>query len=142
MTTRLNGRILVAEDNKVLGDVLRFNLERSGFQVTLARSGDAAAKLVADETYDLLITDVEMPGMSGVDLCRFVRVDIGNSDLPLVICSARGLELDEQVLKAKYAVAEIIFKPFSVRDLVALASRLLSPADAPKTQPFPFPVTK
>ena len=142
MTTRLNGRILVAEDTKVLGDVLRFNLERSGFEVTLARSGDAAAKLVADETYDLLITDIEMPGMSGVELCRFVRDDIGNSDLPIVICSARGLELDEQMLKAKYAVAEIIFKPFSVRDLVALASRLLSPADAPKTQPFPFPVAK
>jgi DNA-binding response OmpR family regulator len=142
MTTRLNGRILVAEDNKVLGDVLRFNLERSGFQVTLARSGDAAAKLVANETYDLLITDVEMPGMSGVDLCRFVRVDIGNSDLPIAICSARGLELDDQALKAKYGVAEIIFKPFSVRDLVALASRLLSPADAPKTQPFPFPIGK
>lgn len=142
MSTRLNGRILVAEDNKVLGDVLRFNLERSGFQVTLARSGDAAAKLLAGETFDLVITDVEMPGMSGVDLCRFVRDELGNSDLPIAICSARGLELNDQALKEKYGVAEIIFKPFSVRDLVALASRLLSPANAPKTQPFPFPIGK
>jgi len=142
MSKRSLGRILVAEDNKVLGDVLRFNLEPSGFEVTLARSGDAAAKLLSDGTYDLLITDVEIPGMSGVDLCRFVRDELGNSDLPIAICSARGLELDDQALKAKYAVAEIVFKPFSVRDLVALASRLLSPADAPKTQPFPFPIAK
>jgi len=142
MTNRSNDRILVAEDNKVLGDVLRFNLERSGFQVTLARSGTAAAKLLADETYDLLITDIEMPGMSGLDLCRFVRDELGDTDLPIAICSARGLELDSQDLKTKYGVAEIIFKPFSVRDLVALASRLLSSADAPKTQPFPFLIAK
>jgi DNA-binding response OmpR family regulator len=119
-------KVLVAEDNKVLGDVLRFNLERGGFQVTVARSGDIAAKLLASETYELLITDIEMPGMSGLDLCQLIRFELGNDALPIAICSARGLEIDEGEVRAKYGVAEIIFKPFSVRELVALAYRLLN----------------
>jgi DNA-binding response OmpR family regulator len=127
MSTSVNGKILVAEDNKVLGDVLRFNLERSGFHVTLARTGDAAAKLLAGERYDLMFTDIEMPGMNGVDLCRYLRFELGNSELPVAICSARGLEVDAQEMRTKYGVSEIIFKPFSMRELVALASRLLKP---------------
>lgn len=136
MAESVNGRILVAEDNKVLGDVLRFNLERSGFHVTLARTGDAAAKLLAGESYDLMFTDIEMPGMNGVDLCRYLRFELGNSDLPVAICSARGLEVDEQEMRTKYGVSEIIFKPFSMRELVALASRLLNPPAATEKQPL------
>jgi len=136
MAESVNGRILVAEDNKVLGDVLRFNLERSGFDVTLARTGDAAAKLLAGESYDLMFTDIEMPGMNGVDLCRYLRFELGNSDLPVAICSARGLEVDEQEMRTKYGVSEIIFKPFSMRELVALASRLLNPPAATEKQPL------
>ncbi|MBU6238808.1 MAG: response regulator [Planctomycetes bacterium] len=136
MAESVNGRILVAEDNKVLGDVLRFNLERSGFHVTLARTGDAAAKLLAGESYDLMFTDIEMPGMNGVDLCRYLRFELGNSDLPVAICSARGLEVDEQEMRTKYGVAEIIFKPFSMRELVALASRLLNSSAATDKQPL------
>jgi DNA-binding response OmpR family regulator len=132
----VNGRILVAEDNKVLGDVLRFNLERSGFHVTLARTGDAAATLLAGESYDLMFTDIEMPGMNGVDLCRYLRFELGNSDLPVAICSARGLEVDEQEMRTKYGVSEIIFKPFSMRELVALASRLLNSSAATDKQPL------
>jgi DNA-binding response OmpR family regulator len=136
MAESVNGRILVAEDNKVLGDVLRFNLERSGFHVTLARTGDAAAKLLAGESYDLMFTDIEMPGMNGVDLCRYLRFELGNSDLPVAICSARGLEVDEQEMRTKYGVSEIIFKPFSMRELVALASRLLNSSAATDKQPL------
>ena len=136
MAESVNGRILVAEDNKVLGDVLRFNLERSGFHVTLARTGDAAAKLLAGESYDLMFTDIEMPGMNGVDLCRYLRFELGNSDLPVAICSARGLEVDEQEMRTKYGVSEIIFKPFSMRELVALASRLLKSSAATDKQPL------
>ncbi len=136
MAESVNGRILVAEDNKVLGDVLRFNLERSGFHVTLARTGDAAAKLLAGESYDLMFTDIEMPGMNGVDLCRYLRFELGNSDLPVAICSARGLEVDEQEMRTKYGVSEIIFKPFSMRELVALASRLLNSSAATEKQPL------
>ena len=135
MAESVNGRILVAEDNKVLGDVLRFNLERNGFHVTLARTGDAAARLLAGESYDLMFTDIEMPGMNGVDLCRYLRFELGNSDLPVAICSARGLEVDEEEMRTKYGVSEIIFKPFSMRELVALASRLLTPQAANDDQP-------
>jgi CheY-like chemotaxis protein len=120
-------KVLVAEDNKVLGDVLRFNLERAGFTVTLARSGDAAAKAVSQDSYDLLFTDIEMPGMNGLELCRFIREELGNTGLPIVICSARGLEIDERQIRDKYGVSELVFKPFSVRDLVATANRLLTP---------------
>ena len=136
MTAPAVGKILVAEDNKVLGDVLRFNLERNGYDVTLARTGDAAAKLLAGESYDLMFTDIEMPGMNGVDLCRYLRFELGNSDLPVAICSARGLEIDEQEMRTRYGVSAIIFKPFSMRELVALAGRLLTSQATSENQPF------
>ena len=126
MSENTKRSVLIAEDNKVLGDVLRFNLERGGFQVTLARSGDAAAKLFSADTYDLLITDVQMPGLSGLELCEWIRCELGNTSLPIIICSARGFELNEAELRHKYGLVELIFKPFSVRDVIAKANRLLS----------------
>ena len=58
-------KVLIAEDNRVFGDVLKFNLERHGLDVTLMRTGDAAARALAEQSFDLLLTDIEMPGMRG-----------------------------------------------------------------------------
>ena len=117
--------VLVAEDNYVLGDILRFNLEANGFQVILARTGDAAARHVTSEPFDLLVTDVEMPGMSGIELCRLVREQPSSKSIPIIICSARGLELDMNALTNGYRISSIIFKPFSFRDLLSKIERYL-----------------
>ena len=124
-------KILIAEDNVVLGDVIRFNLERSGYAVTLARNGIEALRQVASQPYDILVTDYEMPGVNGEELCFQVRNVLKLQDLNLVMCSAKGLEIDREAFKAKYAVSEIVSKPFSIRDLLALLGKIEVKPNAP-----------
>ena len=67
--------ILIAEDDRVMSDVIRFNLERAGHQTTVARSGTEAWQMLQTQPFDLLITDYQMPGMTGEDVCRAIRRD-------------------------------------------------------------------
>ena len=118
-------RILIAEDNGVLSDVLRFNLERAGFEVTVADNGRAAVEQLAARRFDLLIADLQMPQLDGEGVCREARYTLALHDLPIVICSAKGLEVNAQRLSAAYNVSKIVFKPFSLREVVALAQSLV-----------------
>ncbi len=117
-------RVLIAEDNIVLGDVLRFNLQRRGWEVALARTGSEAQKLVADQSFDVLVTDYEMPGLNGEELCSHVRDSQKNSDIRIVMCSAKGFELNRELLKSRFQIEEILYKPFSIRDLTSLLEKL------------------
>jgi len=119
-------RILIAEDNSVLGDVIRFNLQRSGFDVTLARNGEEAFQEIALKNFDVLVTDYEMPGMNGEELCTRVRTELGNDDVHMVMCTAKGMGLDREGLKSKLRIEKILFKPFSIRDLTSLLQKLAS----------------
>jgi CheY-like chemotaxis protein len=117
-------RILVAEDNSVLADVLRFNLQRAGFAVTVATNGAIAINYLQQEPFDLLITDFQMPGVNGEQLCKVIRGELQLDQLPILMCSAKGLELDIGSLKSEYGVTQVISKPFSMREIVALAQKL------------------
>ena len=117
-------RILVAEDNRVLADVLRFNLQRAGFAVTVALNGSIAVTHLQQETFDLLITDFQMPGVNGEQLCQVIRKELQLDQLPILMCSAKGLELDIESLKAEFGVSQVISKPFSMREIVAIAQSL------------------
>lgn len=119
-------KILVAEDNVVLGDVIRFNLQRAGFDVTLARNGNDAIQLLESEPFRIMVTDYEMPGLDGEQICRRVRNDLKLHSLRIVMCSAKGLELDRESLKEKLSLDAILFKPFSIRELTSLLESLVS----------------
>ena len=121
--------VLVAEDNVVLGDVLRFNLQRCGFEVTLARTGDEALRLLASQPFDVLVTDYEMPGLNGEELCSQVRESLKIDSIRIVMCSAKGLELDRDELKSRFCIEEILYKPFSIRDLTSLLEGLWATCD-------------
>jgi CheY-like chemotaxis protein len=118
-------RVLVAEDNVVLGDVIRFNLQRSGFQVTLARNGIEALRVVESQPFDILVTDYEMPGMDGEELCRRVRNELNLTAIRIVMCSAKGLELDRDEIKTRLNIEDILFKPFSIRELTTMLESLV-----------------
>ena len=120
-------RVLVAEDNVVLGDVIRFNLQRSGFAVTLARNGEEALRLVASQPFDILVTDYEMPGIDGEELCKRVRNDLSLDAIRIVMCSAKGLELDRDELTNRLRLERFLYKPFSIRELTTLLDSLELP---------------
>ncbi|TWU20978.1 Alkaline phosphatase synthesis transcriptional regulatory protein PhoP [Novipirellula galeiformis] len=123
-------RILVAEDNRVLADVLRFNLERSGFKVTVAYDGDMAIENLESDSFDLLITDYQMPKVDGAELCRFVRQNPALDEFPIIMCSAKGMELSIEQLQDDWKIAKLVFKPFSVREIIAVVNELLAPSAA------------
>lgn len=127
-------RVLVAEDNVVLGDVLRFNLQRSGFAVTLARNGTEALRLAESQPFDILVTDYEMPGIDGEELCNRVRNELKLDAIRIVMCSAKGLELDREEIMARLSIEAILYKPFSIRELTTLLENLVRHASPRREQ--------
>ncbi len=117
-------RILVVEDNTVLAEVLRLNLHRAGFEVTVASNGALALKRLQEHGFELLITDFQMPGIDGGELCQRVRQELHMQELPILMCTAKGLEIQVDQLKSELGLSRIVFKPFSMRDIVRSAREL------------------
>jgi CheY-like chemotaxis protein len=113
--------VLVAEDDRVISDVVRFILERAGYRITVARNGTEAWGLLQSRHFDLLITDYRMPGMNGEELCLAVRTHLPESRLPIIFVSARGLELNVAQMKEELGIETLLFKPFSPRELIETA---------------------
>ncbi len=141
MTNRAQ-RVLVAEDNSMLAQVIKFNLERDGFEVTIATNGTIAVEYLKSEPFDLMITDYQMPGVDGGQLCQIVREELKLEKLPILMCTAKGLEISIDQLKANFGVTDVIFKPFSMRTIVGLARAVteLTPVDVPVVMPVDMPV--
>jgi len=121
-------RILIVEDDRDLADLIRYNLEREGFQVAAVHNGaDALARLRAAPP-DLVILDLMLPGMPGLELCKALRRDERLSRLPVLVISARGEETD-RVLGLELGADDYLTKPFSPRELVARVRALLRRAE-------------
>jgi len=129
---RSRKRILVAEDNIALATVIRFNLEKSGFEVCVAPNGSEAVELLGKQQFDMLITDYQMPSLGGEEFCRHIRESMQLMDLPIVMCSAKGYELDSEYLRSRWNVQKVIFKPFSLREIVQIVRSTTSQAILPK----------
>src|SRR6202166_3501714 len=109
------GHILVVDDEPQIRRVMRTALVAQGYEVSDARTGDAALDLIRSEKYDLVLLDVNMPGISGIQTCREIRL---GSDLPIIMVTVRGAERDK--VQALDAGADgYLTKPFSVSELLA-----------------------
>ena len=122
--------IIVAEDNPALAAVIRFNLQNSGYRVLVARNGLDAYQLITSESPDLLITDHQMPTMTGVELCSKLREDEAYQDLPILMLTAKALEIDKQQLLETFRVLQVFQKPFSPAAVVAAVDQYLNTANA------------
>lgn len=117
--------ILIAEDNAALGTVLKFNLERHGYKATLARNGAEALSLLSQLKVHLLISDQQMPVLSGVDLCRRMRLNPEHAETPIIMVTAKGLELDLEKLQRELGITAIFPKPFSPAAIVEKVNECL-----------------
>lgn len=132
---RSNGdtRILIAEDDFALANVVRFNLEQAGYRVCWAKNGQEALRELtsassvepAGGAFDLLITDKQMPTMCGVQLCQQVRKEPRFSSLPIIMLTAKSLELNDDVLGTLH-ISHLLPKPFSPRELCQLVEHCLA----------------
>jgi two-component system, OmpR family, alkaline phosphatase synthesis response regulator PhoP len=115
-------KILIAEDDGDLSDLLRYNLEREGFQVIPVRDGDLVIPNVRKFAPDLLILDLMLPGMDGLDVCRQLRQT--DRSLPILMLTARSEETD-RVVGLEIGADDYVTKPFSLRELIARIRVLL-----------------
>jgi two-component system OmpR family response regulator len=120
-------RILIADDDPHIREVVRFALEQAGFSTLEAADGLQAVQTVADEGPDLVVLDVMMPEMDGTEVCRRLRADF---EVPIVFLSSRDDEID-RVLGLELGGDDYITKPFSPRELVARVKAVLRRTSEP-----------
>lgn len=120
--------VLVSEDDSALRNVIRFCLEAAGFQVVACRDGQEALVQLDQQPVDMVVTDMQMPRMDGLELCQKLRADGRYSHLPVLMLTAKGLELDAERLRGELGLAEVMFKPFSPRELARSVARHLGEA--------------
>ena len=121
-------RILIAEDNVALSSVLRFSLEAAGFEVEVARNGRIAWEMFQESAFDLLITDQQMPEMTGTELCQKITEAHDAAPMPIVLLTAKGMELDLSELSKSLGISAAYPKPFSPAQIVEVVNGLLSAA--------------
>ncbi|HXC19410.1 MAG TPA: response regulator transcription factor [Acidimicrobiales bacterium] len=107
--------ILLVEDEESFVDALTIGLDREGFDVTIARDGQQAVARFAEEKFDIVLLDLMLPKMSGLDVCRQIRA---SSEVPIIIVSAKGEEVD-MVLMLEIGADDYVTKPYRLRELVA-----------------------
>ncbi len=117
-TSSMKPRVLIVEDETALVELLRYNLEQSGFRVSVAYDGEEALASVQDDVPDLILLDWMLPLMSGIEVCRQLRRQTSTANLPIIMLTARGEEGD-RVRGLDAGADDYVAKPFSPTELVA-----------------------
>lgn len=120
-------RVLVVEDEESFIDALTIGLEREGFDATIARDGQEALTTFYAGQFDVVLLDLMLPKLSGLDVCRSMRAA---SDVPIIIVSAKGEEVD-MVLMLEVGADDYVTKPYRLRELVARIRAVLRRREAP-----------
>ncbi|MEW2493453.1 response regulator transcription factor [Streptomyces nodosus] len=120
--------VVVAEDDADQAELVRRYLEHEGHEVTVAHDGRSALDLVRGRRPDLLVLDVMMPRLDGLDVCRVVRAEPGFAHLPVLMLTARSSE-DDLLLGLDLGADDYMTKPFSPRELMARIRSLLRRSD-------------
>lgn len=132
----INQRILAVDDEEHILELIQYNLRKNGFEVLTAVSGEGALKVLAQETVDLVLLDIMMDGMDGIEVLKQIRGDKELEDLPVILLTARGEEIDK-VIGLELGADDYIAKPFGVHELPARVKAVLRRsfrADRKKTE--------
>ncbi len=132
-------RILIVEDESQMRLGLKDNLELEGYEVSFADDGKSGLDIVLSETFDLIILDVMLPGMSGFDICKKARHE--GIETPIIMLTAKGEEIDK-VLGLEIGADDYITKPFSLRELLARIKAILRRSDFRQDAPLENEIIK
>lgn len=111
----MEAKILVVDDEKPIADILKFNLEKEGYDVVCAYDGDTAISLAESEKPDLILLDIMLPEKDGYEVCREIRK---TQNMPIIMLTAKDTEIDK-VLGLELGADDYVTKPFSNRELLA-----------------------
>lgn len=116
--------ILVVEDEAPLAELLKYNLEAAGYAVDVAMRGDDAETRLQERSFDLILLDWMLPGLSGIELCRRIRSRAETQTTPVIMLTARGEE-GERVRGLTTGADDYVVKPFSIPELAARIQAIL-----------------
>ena len=137
VTSRMSSRILVVEDEIDLAELVAFNLTQAGYTVVTASTGASALAEIRRARPDLVVLDVMLPDITGLEVCRRLRREQGTERLPVLMLTAKGEEVD-RVVGFEVGADDYVVKPFSPRELVlrvdAIMRRAIEPVDADARQ--------
>ena len=108
----MTGNILVVEDEVDIQEIVSYNLEKAGFTVVAVETGEAAVELIRNEIPDLVVLDLMLPGIDGLEVCRLLKQDAATRKLPILMLTARAEEVD-RVVGLELGADDYVVKPFS-----------------------------
>jgi len=119
-----NEKILVVDDEKDILDLVNYNLQKEGYRVTLVSSGEQAVEEVRKNPQDLILLDLMLPGIDGLEVCRKLKYDEKTKDIPIIMLTAKGEESDI-VIGLELGAEDYITKPFNTKVLIARIRNIL-----------------
>ena len=126
--------ILIVEDEQDLSDIISYNLRLEGYQAIVVSNGnDALRKLQEPTQIDLILLDLMLPDMSGIEICRRVRSSDKTSHIPIIMVTAKGEEID-RVVGFEVGADDYVVKPFSARELILRVRAVLRRNDPSKEE--------
>lgn len=129
------GRVLVVEDDEGIREMLKYNLVAAGFSVVEASDGAAGLRTARTSNPDLVLLDLMLPGMSGLDFCRALR---RTSRVPIIMLTAKDAEIDK-VVGLELGADDYVTKPFSIREVMARINSVLRRAEPEEKLPRSLP---
>ena len=116
--------ILIIEDDKDISELIKYNLKKEGYQAAAIFDGDKALEEIKSHPYDLILLDLMLPGLDGLELCKIIKGNRETAEIPIIMVSAKGEETDI-VLGLELGAEDYIVKPFSPKVLIARVRAVL-----------------
>ncbi len=118
-------KILIVEDEKNIAKLIRYNLEKSDYDCTVARTGEDALSILEKQHFDLIILDIMLPEMDGFEVCRNIKQAPGIKNIPIIMLTAKGEEVD-RIVGFELGADDYMAKPFSPRELILRIKAILN----------------
>jgi len=132
-TRMTNKKVLIVDDEEHIRELIKFNLKKEGYDTEVAVNGTEALKLIREIKFDLILLDLMLPEIDGLEVCKEIRRNEETSDIPVMMITAKGEEFDK-VLGLELGADDYITKPFSIRELMARVKALLRRSNVKKEE--------
>ncbi len=123
-------KILIVEDDPDILELLHYNLEKAGYQTFRAENGEQAVQAAQKHAPDLVLLDLLLPGMDGLEVCRRMKKDPALQQIPIIMVTAKGEEMD-RVVGLELGADDYVVKPFSIREIILRIQKILNRQEKP-----------
>ncbi|EOU1218194.1 response regulator transcription factor [Clostridium perfringens] len=128
-----NKKVLIVDDEEHIRELIKFNLKKEGYDIEVAVNGTEALNIIREIKFDLILLDLMLPEIDGLEVCKEIRRNEETSDIPVMMITAKGEEFDK-VLGLELGADDYITKPFSIRELMARVKALLRRSNVKKEE--------